>query len=395
MVESEAQDRRPITLQEIASRCGVHKSTVQRALAGTSRISGRVAKRIRAVAGEMGYDPASQQAARRMAARRHGREAINQVIALFFPQNFYRINYFMRIFGGILDVLSPARFDLLTTYTDFDPAISLPQSVARGDVDAALVLAHSSIIRRTFTRLRAVPSFGSRPLATLINPLAGYSCVTADFHRGAYQAVTHLLDLGHRDILHFHGLERYQREPHEPQILQRIAAYHEAYAERGIDSAKHLHMEGVDHSVPPPQRLREGLARALKKCPKITAILAPNDPDAVQLVEDLKDHGLRVPRDISLIGFDDTNVLLDARRENTLTTVQLPLDDIGREGARLLMRQVQGEAVRNQEIVLDAKLIVRGSTAPPRSVSSERVSSLEPDGRSASRRTPRSQRARR
>lgn len=373
MAESNVQDRKPLTLQEIASRCGVHKSTVQRALAGTSRISGKVAKRIRKLAEEMGYDPASQQAARRMAARRHGREAINQVIALFFPQNFYRINYFMRIFGGIQDVLSPARFDLLTTYTAYDPSIPLPQSVVRGDVDGALVLAHSGVIRRTFGRLRAAPSFGRRPLATLVNPVPGYSCVTADFGRGAFQAVSHLLDLGHRDILHFHGPSKYQREPHESQILQRIAAYHEAYAERGIDPAKHLHMEGADHSVLPTHRLREGLARALKKCPQITAILAPNDPDALQLTEDLKEHGLRVPHEVSLIGFDDTDPLLNEHRENILTTVQLPLDDIGREAARLLMRQIQGEAVQNQEIVLSASLVVRGSTAPPRNVSPQRT----------------------
>jgi LacI family repressor for deo operon, udp, cdd, tsx, nupC, and nupG len=373
MAEPKAQEHRPITLQEIATRCGVHKSTVQRALAGTSRISGPVTKRIRSLADEMGYDPASQQAARRMAARRHGREAINQVIALFFPQTFYRMNYFMRIFHGILDVLSPARFDLLTTYTHYEPEVPLPQSILRGDVDAALVLAHSGVIRRAFSRLRASPNFGPRPLATLINPVPGYSCVTADFHRGAHQAVSHLLDLGHRDILHFHGISKYQRDPHESQILQRILAYRQAYAERGIDPEKHLHMQAVDYSVPLLQRLREGLAHGLKKCPEITAILAPNDPDALQLTEDLKEHGLRVPQDISLIGFDDTDPLLNERRENILTTVELPLDDIGREAARLLMRQIQGEAVHNQEIMLGASLVVRGTTAAPRTDSPQKA----------------------
>src|SRR5208283_546230 len=74
-----------VTMQDIASRVGVHRSTVQRALVGDPRIDATTVKRVRAEAVRLGYDPAVNQAARRLSLRRTGRAVSNHLVALFFP----------------------------------------------------------------------------------------------------------------------------------------------------------------------------------------------------------------------------------------------------------------------------------------------------------------------
>jgi DNA-binding LacI/PurR family transcriptional regulator len=98
----------------------------------------------------------------------------------------------------------------------------------------------------------------------------------------------------------------------------------------------------------------------------VTAVISRQDEQAVHLHNTLVSAGFRVPEDISLVGSDDTHVIIGDAKENILTTVRLPLVEIGREGANLLIHRVLGEEPEDRDVILPVELIVRGSTAPPR-----------------------------
>jgi LacI family transcriptional regulator len=108
-----------------------------------------------------------------------------------------------------------------------------------------------------------------------------------------------------------------------------------------------------------------GLPALLRAHPEITAIIAHNDPCAIHAILTLRQAGWRVPEDISVIGCDDTNRLLDATGRNILTTVRLPLCELGRCTAQLLLDRIAGRPIADPPPILPTQLIVRGTTAPP------------------------------
>ncbi|MHB9133124.1 MAG: LacI family DNA-binding transcriptional regulator [Armatimonadota bacterium] len=347
-----------VTLEMIAVRCGVHRSTVHRALNNKGRVDPVTAAHIRAVAEEMGYNPAHHQAASRLIALRHGNRVINRMVALFLPTVFYRHNYYLRILRGLLEVLVAERFDLMTTYLTAKPG-PLPHSIVAGNVDGVISVAAPDLFGDPLAALRATPYFGARPVVSLLHPLPGCSLVLTDDRAGAYAACAHLLDLGHRRLLYlFIDAGGYISQ-------QRIAGYQQACRDHGVDPAAVLHPISIDWNPPVEERITRGVAAAIHRVPQATAILAPNDLYAIQIREALRLAGRRVPEDYSLTGFDDTDPLPDDTGMNILTTVSLPLEEIGRTGARLIVRQILDDVSVDDTLTLPATLVPRNSTTPP------------------------------
>jgi len=353
---------KPVTLQDIADRCEVSKVTVSRTLRGqTGKVSAQVAAHIAVVAKELGYDPAANHIARRLSLQKQGLRALNHLIAIFFPLDLFAHDYYVRILRGLIEVLQAEQFGLLMHYSNpLGVQEGLLPLFARGDVDAALVLANPHNFRRTLDHLRAQPQFGSRPIVSLINPHDGTAAVVTDDRNGAYLAVQHLLALGHRHLLHF--CDDLTGSTH----LQRYMGYLQAYAEAELNPDRYLHVSAWDMGDFQRAQSQLLLNEALSRYPEVTGILARNDQGAIWIAEFLAERGLRVPEDYSVIGFDDTDQLLNARNENILTTVQLPLHEVGREAARLVIRQLYGRTTADQLISLPVALMVRGTTAPPR-----------------------------
>ena len=353
---------KPVTLQDIADRCGVSKVTVSRALRGqTQKVSAQVSARIALTAKTMGYDPAANHTARRLSLQKQGLRALNHLIAIFFPLDLFAHDYYVRILGGIIEVLQAEQFGLLMNYSNAvgSEEILLPL-FARGDVDAVMVLANPKYFRATLEHLRSLAQFGARPIVSLITPNEGTATVVTDDRHGAYLAVRHLLALGHRHLLHFCD------DLTGPTHLQRYMGYLQAYAEAGLDPERYLHVSAWEMGDQEREASRRLLGQALAAYPMVTAMLARNDQAAIWIADFLAAQGLRVPEDFSVIGYDDTDPLLDARNENILTTVQLPLREVGCEAARLVIRQIHGRTTSDQVISLPVSLVTRGTTAPPR-----------------------------
>ena len=371
---------RAVTIKDIARECGVSHVTVSRALRDPEAHHPETSRRILEVAARLGYDPSRHQGARRMVLSRYGKTVLNHLIGLFFPPYFYHTPFFTSLFEGLWDVTTPMGYGLLTVKTDATVLQTLPPSFIRGDVDGAIVTANSETLPRIHAQLREQPSFGQRPIVSLMTALPGCASVSVDAIAGADALMRYLLDLGHTHFLYF---QRPNAEPFYSHQDQLAVGYRLALEARRLDPATHLHPLDLDpqleqygfnaeHYMEPrikdelTHMVRHPLLRLLDAHPEITAVLAPNDSTAVIVARLLHDAGRQVPRDISVTGFDDCAPLPDARGRNTLTTVRLPLDEVGRSASRLMIRLVQGETEGEHHLVLPTELVVRRSTAPPK-----------------------------
>ncbi|HEY3332491.1 MAG TPA: LacI family DNA-binding transcriptional regulator [Capsulimonadaceae bacterium] len=355
------QSEKPVSVKDIAARCGVHPSTVQRALQGSNLVRPKTAAHVRKVAEELGYNAAANDAARRLVYNRYGKTVLNQAIALYFPSDFALRPYWNRIFQGICEVVNEADYDLITISND-SAKISRHMSncIVRGAVDGVcLFAANADDASGLLGRLRQEPAFGAKPVVSMIQIVPNTSGVTTDDIQGARLSLGHLLQLGHRHILHM------QSDDGLYSVQQRLAGYRMACRDHGVEPETVLRKiigswqsdcSGWDNVI----------AAAMRAHPETTAILAANDFMAIPTVHGLRTMGLSVPEDISIVGYDDSDELLNAERVNILTTVRLPLEDVGREAVRLALDRIKGSVKNDRTTLLPVTLVERGSTAPPR-----------------------------
>lgn len=343
-----------VTLADVAARVGMSHMSVSRALRGAPGVSQATIARIKAVVKEMGYDPALNHAARKMAMKRHDQTVLNQVVALFFPSDFPASAYFVRLYLGVLAEVEEHQFGLLTHYTSLlweSPA--LPPLFMRNEVDGAITLLTGPNPGPFVQQLRQHTPFADRPIVTLIEPVPGCSAVISDDYQGGYLAASHLLALGHRHLLH--------STYHDYPFQQRLRGYQYAYAEHGMEAAPHLHACVWDNEgATPPATV---FIEFLRRHPEITGVLAPNDFIGLQMHQALCEAGIPVPDRISLVGYDDAVPLFNSQGENVLTTVALPLETMGREAVRLLVHRITGQEASNRQIVLPVTLVPRLTTA--------------------------------
>jgi len=177
--------------------------------------------------------------------------------------------------------------------------------------------------------------------------------VLVDNFGGGYRATRHLLGLGHRRVACIAG-------PHEAApSADRVGGYRAALQEVGIEPDEALVVRG--------DFLRHGGAEAMCQLLELaeppTAVFACNDLMAIGALSTLSERGLRVPADVSLVGFDD---IPDARLTSPpLTTVAQPIEEIGRRATEMLLERVTSkEPIPHRRLLLDVALVERGTCAP-------------------------------
>lgn len=354
-MESEAPPRptRAVTLQDIARHVGVDKTLVSKVLRGNTRhASAATVERIRTAADELGYDPTVHHAARRMAMQRHGGDVGGHAITVFFPHGFTAFRYYNIVFASFIEAFSRADYVVVTDFFD-TPIRPFPPLLRRGDIDGAIVLGFPAGMPGLCQKLRNERFFGARPIVALIEEVTDCSCFLADDRQGGYLAAKHLLDIGHRHLIHF-------SQPYRSHTLRR-EGYAQALREHGLDEASLRYSEIYED----PAYIEDLVLKLLVQHPEITAYLMPNDVLATKVYWTLARHGVRVPEDISLIGYDDTEIIPEQHGDNTLTTIHVPLAEIGRQAAEHLIARISGAAADNITQVFPTSLLLRGTTAPP------------------------------
>ena len=170
---------------------------------------------------------------------------------------------------------------------------------------------------------------------------------------GAHEPVRHLVVLGHKRIALIGGRSVQRSNP------PKLSGYLETMQRYRLPVDDRLVIQGgytIDSGY-------ERMQSSLDVPPPPTAVFAANDLMAIGAMHALRDHGLDVPRDVSIVGFDDIAVAQVS--DPPLTTVRVPKYELGREAASLLIRRLTGDDGAQRRIVLDHTFVIRGSTASP------------------------------
>jgi LacI family transcriptional regulator, galactose operon repressor len=177
--------------------------------------------------------------------------------------------------------------------------------------------------------------------------------VDSDNLRGAELAVEHLLGLGHRRIGMLTGRRDLQ------SALLREQGYRKALVAAGLAVDDTLIVEGAYDADVSGEHAHQLLA--LDDRP--TAIFAANDTSAIAAIAAAHELGLSVPGDLSVVGFD--NVPESAMCTPPLTTVEQPIQEMGKRAVEMLLRLIAGQATEPSHVTLDTRLVVRQTTAAP------------------------------
>lgn len=333
-------DKRP-TIHDVAARAGVSKSLVSLALRGSSKVSDASREAILTAANELGYRP--NATARSLADRRSRTIGINMA-ELDNP-------IFPLMLTGAHAVIRERGYNTMLVSGERDPAVESEElsKLLEFQVEGLILISHrlpASTVRALSTDVPVVVL----TLRGITGP--GIDTVTTDDELGARLAMQHLFDLGHTDIAHVSGGTL------EPAVV-RERVYREAMTSAGLEEKIRV-SEG---DLTDEGGLR-GTRRLLESGDPPTAIFASNDFCAIGAMAACQEHGLRIPEDISIVGYD--GIPLGNLRSVSLTTIGQPLEHMGQLAAERLFDRMAGIKVKGRSIVLEPELIRRNSTAAPR-----------------------------
>ncbi len=332
-----------MTLKELGRLAGVHPSTVARVLNDDprQRVSEDVRRRIVALAHEHGYEP--NHLARSLRTKR------SYVIGAAIPD--IANPFFAILFRGIEDALSARGYSVILANTD-DEAERERRGIAmlRGRQVDGLLLATA---RRSDPAIEALAASGF-PFV-LVNrhtdPIPANAVVPDDF-AGATAAVEHLLALGHRRIAHIAGADE-MSTGHARRMGYEATLKRHGLPLDGLLLAEGSYRESGGYSA----------MRQLLELPQPpTSVFAVNDLAAAGALRATQEAGLQVPRDVSIVGFNDLSAAITTAR--SLTTIRLPLHAMGVASAERLLAQLGGESIAPEPIIIPVELVTRESTGP-------------------------------
>jgi LacI family transcriptional regulator len=330
-----------MTIKDVARETGLAPSTVSNALAGKSIVKPETRNFVLETARRLGYR--ASIAARTLRSQRSF--AIGVLIEDVANPS---ASAFVR---GVEDGFERAGYTLLLANTDGDVGRQLAAMHALIDRDVdGLVLISQHLAD---DRIREILT-GDVPtvLVQRREPGLELDYVGGDNFGGIQEAVKYVSRLGHQRVGLLTG------PLVSSSARERLAAFRESVTVFGLDNVDDLICEGR-------YNLESGLEAAgffscMPQPP--TCIFASNDMSAIGLIQGLTERGLRVPKEISVVGLDD--IELARIKAIDLTTIRLEKREIGAEAARLLLQRIDDPQLPKQTVILPTRLIVRGTTAP-------------------------------
>jgi len=331
-----------LNIRQIADLAGVSIATVSRVVNGRGDVSEETREAVSRVIREHGYT--ANRNARGLSGGRTG--LVGVLVPLVYPA------YFSGILAGAAEALSEREFQIVLSPTggEHEREVSIVDRL-HGLTDGAMII----LPEESSEELERLLDSGFR--FVVLDPLMPLNeripSVSAAHMSGADQAMKHLLDLGHRRVAQITGPRGWVATE------DRRRGYRAALAASGILPDPTLERE-AEPEIDPGRAAAEQLLE-LSEPP--TAIFAFNDNIAIGAIQAARARGLRVPEELSVVGFDDVEhatIVTPA-----LTTVRQPLAEMGRTGVSLLMRLLEGQRFETLHVELATRLVVRDSTAPP------------------------------
>jgi DNA-binding LacI/PurR family transcriptional regulator len=340
-----------LTIRDIARIANVSRSTVSLALNDSPRINPETKKRVLEIVQRLDYHPNAM--ARALVEKR------SRVLALLVPQidHVFSDSYFSETVSGITDVIYGRGYSLtleVTTQRFIDDAV-YERLFQERRIDGMLIVG-SLTTDEWISRLRD----RGRPICLVNSVWEGVSSLVADNRAGAERVVDHLVGLGHREIGYIKGLDittvgqqrdegfRAALERHGPKYDEDLVAYGNFSEQSGHEAMKEL----------------------LGRSRRPTAVFTTNDMMALGSVRAIRDHGLRVPEDVAIVGGDD--IPLAHYVTPALTTIRQPMDEIGSLAVGTLISRLEVDDGKTPEPlapfhrVVDTDLVVRESCGAKR-----------------------------
>lgn len=357
--QREHTSRRP-TLDEVAALAGVGRGTVSRVVNGSEHVSPEARVAVEQAIAQLGYVP--NRAARALVTRR------TDSVALVVSESEERVfaePFFAAIVRGISGGLheTPLQLWLAMAQSAADRQ-RVEHHLTSQHVDGVLLLSmHDADPLPGLLEQRGLPTvLGGRP-ARMLPPDAGAGpapgvdgasphaagFVDIDNAGGARQAVAHLVAAGRRRVVTITG-------PQDMGAgLARLVGYRTACAEAGLSADETLVAYG-DFSEPSGVAAMQQL---LERHPDLDGVFVASDLMAAGAIRVLRRAGRRVPQDVAVVGFDDSAVA--RQTDPPLTTVHQPLEEMGRQMARMLVTRIGGAQPTHRHLLLDTHLVVRHS----------------------------------
>jgi DNA-binding LacI/PurR family transcriptional regulator len=357
-----SRKKKHLTIVDIARRAGVAPMSVSRVINENGYVSEKMREKVLKVVKESNYHP--NALARSLKSQR------TQVIGVLLPDI---INPFSaELVRGIQEVLLPQGYSFFISTSE--RSVAREQAALRAffehRADGLIVATRETKETNDFLIRLAHPGMPMVVVGRQFNhPRVDH--VTADHWKGGYEAVEHLISLGHQSI-GFIGVSLVNGAG-----LRRFRGYLDALRDHKLPVNGKL-IVGPDRVTGPDYSTQddgyEAMKRLLAQRKRPTAILARNDFTAMGAMYAIRDAGLNVPDEIAIVGFD--NVPLSAYTTPTLTTVDQAILQQGREAARLMLERITEARVRERrEVCLDCNLIIRESTRSKAAHGAARLSS--------------------
>ncbi len=325
------------TILDVAERAGVSKSLVSLVMRGSPNVSDEKRSAVLEAARELGYRP--NAVARSLVRQR------SQVIGVMVSD--FGNPFFSEMLEGVEEAAGSAGYRAL-----FNTGSRVVEREAVA-VDTLLQLQTDGLIlaspRFDDSELAKVPRSVPTVMVGRDTKATGIDVVMNDDRHGAELVVDHLVGLGHRRIAHIHGAAG-------AGAPARLEGFRDAMTARGLEpvliTGGFTEAAGID-----------GAQLLLQHHPLPTAVFAANDVSAMGIMQTLEAAGLSIPRDVSLVGYD--NVDFTGLDHIDLTTVDQPRRQIGTLAVEMLLERIDGPRKRAKRVTVEPQLIVRGTTAPP------------------------------
>ncbi|HET6857323.1 MAG TPA: LacI family DNA-binding transcriptional regulator [Streptomyces sp.] len=334
-----------MTLEAVARTAGVSLATASRALNGTTTVREDLRVRVRAAADQLGYIPNAHAQALASAS--------NNTVGVICHD--VSDPYFAAIASGVMRAAAERDLLVMLASTFREPAREVAYvSMLRAQRARAILLIGSGFEDRSWERslqaeIEPYLRGGGRVAVVSRHRSLRVDTVLPENREGAAALARALVGLGHREFAVLTG------PPSLTTVADRLAGFREGLAEAGVPLAQVV--EGAFTRDGGHAAAVELLARGARP----TCVFAVTDVMAVGALAALRAHGLRVPEDVSLAGFDDIPLVREL--SPPLTTVALPLTLMGRHAISLALREPHGARSRVQRVA--GEVVLRASTKPP------------------------------
>lgn len=328
------------TLEQVAERAGVSRSTASRAINGGLRVSPEALEAVAAAVADLGYTP--NRAARSLVTRR------TDSVALVVPEPDERVlsdPFFAGVLNGVSSALVESDLQLLLIIARPGDSERTVRYLRAGHVDGAIVVSHhrDDSIDRALEESRLPSVFIGRPLTER----RGLPFVDTDNVSGARLATEHLIAGGRRRIGTITG------PPDMAAGVDRLSGWREALTAAGLPTDAVVHGDFTIESG------TAGARELLERHPDLDALFIASDLMAAGAMPVLADLGREVPGDVAVVGYDNSGIAVTTKPN--LTTVVQPVIAMARAAGEDLVAQLHGEPPREAPMIFAPELVVRGS----------------------------------